>query len=496
MCVAAVAALSGVSVSSAPAQRLDRGAWQQDYALLKQALEKRYSNLAWFASPEGGVNLPALDRRTRSALQTAESDDDARDAILGFVRAFHDGHFSQLVSLDTATTVKSAQPPVVPYARGDAATGCAGLGYAPGGLPQFSVPFEGLPGFHLIADGIGTPFRAGVLTADDPAVRVGIVRIPVFEELASQALCLKALARDDLWNPAGRVMRAPLRRTVERDWYETLAGILRTFTAEGVAAVIVDVGNNSGGDDSGDIAARLFTTKPLHSSPLWMSQDSAASNAYFIEQSDALHDAQRLDSNGTAGRAAAAALATFARGQRELAKNSCPMDWVWQTRRSWSANTCRRLVEAGSAGGPLGYLSPDSAHNTEAARQLHWPTTIVPLWGSWTGPLYVLTDSRTYSSAEMFAAVLQNNAAAKTIGTRTGGDGCGFMTDPAPLVLPHSRLRFRVPNCVRMRADGTDEVAGVKPDIPVLPTEGESARARAKRLVDEVVADTKAKRPR
>src|ERR1043166_4393094 len=70
----------------------DRGAWLRDYAALKQALEARYSNLAWFASPEGGVDLPALDKRTVAALRAAASDDDAREALLSFVRAFHDGH--------------------------------------------------------------------------------------------------------------------------------------------------------------------------------------------------------------------------------------------------------------------------------------------------------------------------------------------------------------------------------------------------------------------
>ena len=102
------------------------------------------------------------------------------------------------------------------------------------------------------------------------------------------------------------------------------------------------------------------------------------------------------------------------------------------------------------------------------------------------GPLFVLTDNRTYSAAEMFAAVLQNNGAAKIIGARTGGDGCGFMNDPAPVSLAHAGLRFRVPNCVRMRADGTDEVAGVIPDLPVLPTAGESTRAQALRVIDTV----------
>jgi len=91
----------------------------------------------------------------------------------------------------------------------------------------------------------------------------------------------------------------------------------------------------------------------------------------------------------------------------------------------------------------------------------------------------------------MFAAMLQNNRALKTIGSQTGGDGCGFMNDPEPVVLPYSHLRFRVPNCVRIRADGTDEVAEIKPDLAVLPTEGENKRTRALRVFTDLYADLK-----
>ena len=60
----------------------------------------------------------------------------------------------------------------------------------------------------------------------------------------------------------------------------------------------------------------------------------------------------------------------------------------------------------------------------------------------------------------MFAAVLRNNDAAKTIGARTGGDGCGFVDNRGLVILPHSGLRFRVPNCVRLRADGSGRSRG------------------------------------
>jgi hypothetical protein len=58
-------------------------------------------------------------------------------------------------------------------------------------------------------------------------------------------------------------------------------------------------------------------------------------------------------------------------------------------------------------------------------------------------------------------------------------------------VLAHSRLRFRVPNCIRLRADGTDEVAGVTPNLTIDPTEGESDRARAARVLQTVAGDLK-----
>jgi hypothetical protein len=214
-----------------------------------------------------------------------------------------------------------------------------------------------------------------------------------------------------------------------------------------------------------------------------MVQDPGAAGAYFDEQLDALGQAATTDAKAKA--LVDQSLAVFTAGKSRLSDRSCTMDWVWHERRAWSAQACRRLVAAGSAGGPLDWLAPGVVNDLDLASTLHWPARVATLWGAWTGPVYVLTDNRTYSSAEMFAAVLQNNRAARTIGVRTGGDGCGFMSTPDPLVLPHSQLRFRVPNCVRLRADGTDEVAGVAPDLPVPVTDG------AARVLEVLAADVK-----
>jgi len=262
----------------------DRKAWLNDYATLKQGLEKRYSNLAWFGSFEGGVDLPGLDRRTLSALKHAKSDADARSALLNFVADFHDGHFKELGALDASHgTVSDPERPE--YSRQDAAGGCAALGYASND-PSFSLPFEQLRGFRLLSDGIDPPFRAGVWEADN--LRIGLLRIPVFRANSFPALCLKAWTQPNVWDEQGKLKRKALDETIDLAWYQALADLLARFKQDGAAAVLLDVGRNSGGGDQGDIAARIFTSIPLHSSALWMTQDATVSSPYFDQQLKAL----------------------------------------------------------------------------------------------------------------------------------------------------------------------------------------------------------------
>lgn len=479
-------ALSIASAEAWPATpavaSFDRNAWLQDYRYLKTELELDYANLAWFASPQGGVDLPALDQATQAALKHAKNDGQARQAILNFVESLHDGHFSQLPDLPESKAAPVSEPPDASLDSGDAATACAALDYGFNGQAAFSLPFESLPGFHLQSDGSTQVFRSGLLTRTDGG-KIGIVRIPDFKQ-REYGLCLeawRALVR------SGTPSKAAVDQAVAANWYATLATRLRDLRAAGASLLLVDVGRNGGGNDSGDIAVRLFTDKPVHSARLLVSQ-SQVGTAYLDEQIEELQKGLALQPGIDTRHLLEQALARFGKAKSDAAKTHCDLSWAWSERRDWNDSGCHRLIDAGFAGGPMDYLSTAGRADAEAEAKLHWPIQAGRAAGSWTGPVYVLTDSGTYSSAEMFAAAMQNNRMARTVGSRTGGDGCGFMIDSDPVVLPHSKLRFRVPNCVRLRADGSDEVAGVVPDLSVLATEGESRRARAARMIDSVVA--------
>jgi hypothetical protein len=463
-------------------QRFDRKAWTNDYAVLKHALEQRYANLAWFASPQGGVDLPALDRRTQRALAVAESDAEAKGVLLAFVSAFHDGHFSVLATREPANGT-SSEPAKAALDTLDASAGCAALSYAITRSTAYSLPFESLAGFELDADGVQQPFRAGIATTSS-GQRIGIVRIAYFRQTDFPALCEHA------WPSVRPPDAVALRKAVDTAWFETLAARLRHFAEAHVAAVIVDVGDTPGGNDAGDWSARLFSAKPVHSAPLWMAAADDA-RGYADEELDGLHKAlaQAPPADADMQQAFARAIADFERRKSSIDARHCDLSWAWRTQRAWDPAGCSRLVDMGFASGAVDYLPLAALGGGERAAAVYWPAAVDAQRGAWSGAAYVLTSAKTYSSAEMFSAVMRDNGIARTVGVTTGGDGCGFMQESEALTLPHSRLRLRIPDCVRLRADGSDEVAGIKPDLPVLPTEGESDRARAARVLAVVAAD-------
>lgn len=477
--------LAASAAQAAPA--FDRKAWQADYAYLKARLQAVDANLAWLGSRESGVDLPALDRRTTQALARAESEEDARQALADFTAGVHDGHFAQITRLEPppAGMAKPQDPAKYPLDPHDPAGGCAALGYASTARVSFSQPFESLPGFKLDGDGLASVFRSGSLD-DGHGGRLGVVRIQNFRVTPFAATCPRAWAA---LLAAGKPIEADALAEAAREaWYGALAEQLQRFHTEGVRAVIVDVGANSGGDDSGDYAARLFTDRPVKSARLVMTASPAAAQ-YFDEEIAELGKGAALARTEAGRQALHEAITGFEARKAKIAPVHCDLSWVWKERRAWDPAACNQTVDAGSAGGPSDGLARGAIADPEAASRLSGASGFERYWGAWTGPVYVLTSATSYSSAEMFAARMQDNGIARLIGAKTGGDGCGFMTEAEPVVLPHSRQRYRIPNCMRLRKDGTDEVAGVTPDLPILPYEGESDRARAQRIVATITAD-------
>lgn len=470
-----------MAFASHAAPAIDRDAWRGDLAVLKQTLQNDYAHLAWMASGQSGVDLPALERDAQQAITTAGSDAQAEQALRAFLAGFHDGHLKLLDR--QATEAPASAPAAVDPRTLEASTGCAALGVLDEGRHDYSVPLQTLPGYHPTAGGADPALRSGVVALPD-GHRLGLLRLHEFDALRYPGLCHR------LW---GQLRHADavndMRATLSDAWVAEIAATLRRFQQQGVDAVVVDVGTNPGGDDSGDTLTRLFSGSPVQSAPLWVSQ-SAAGRDYLQEQYERIDDALRRHHPDAGARPLLVQQRDrFAASLRATQAPPCDMTWVWQSSRDWQALPCRRLVAAGSSGGPLATPAVDRINDFLIAHRLDWAQDLRRHWAAWQGPVYVLTDAKTVSSAEMFAARLQDNHIARVVGSTTGGYGCGFMSPPPARTLPHSKLRIRIPNCVRLRADGSDEVAGISPDLPIDMRTDESARARAQRVLDAVSVD-------
>ncbi len=99
---------------------------------------------------------------------------------------------------------------------------------------------------------------------------------------------------------------------------------------------------------------------------------------------------------------------------------------------------------------------------------------MLPGEGAWKGPVLILADGGTASAAEEFIVWLHGSGAARVVGQRTLGAGCGYVDGGKPSYFKAVPLAVHMPNCARFLMDGTNEIEGIKPDLP-LPMEGDDA---------------------
>ncbi|NIJ20714.1 hypothetical protein FHS95_002406 [Sphingomonas naasensis] len=98
--------------------------------------------------------------------------------------------------------------------------------------------------------------------------------------------------------------------------------------------------------------------------------------------------------------------------------------------------------------------------------------------GAWRGPIAIYADRGSASATEDFTAWLRQNKVAILIGEKTLGAGCGYVNGGGRLRLAHAGLDIRMPNCARFLDDGTNEIEGQAPDIPIAANDDTSwARA-------------------
>jgi hypothetical protein len=442
----------------APQPRFDPSPWLADLAEMRTALKTRYANLPWLLT-DRAFDLDGLFVRAESALRSARDDAGAMRVFDRIVERVDDGHVRiewLRPSRSTSAPVPSAPVPSAPVPSASpapvtSAAFCAARGY--GGSSAGTEVAPVLPAYTALWSGDLLP--GGTFSAGE--VRAGIIRIGKFDPHGSPSLCEEAV----------RTLRVPLNRPCDEDCNNailtfayrkltaTLEQRLQQLNASGASLLAVDITGNGGGSEWTEAAARMISAKPLTSARHGFVR-GAHWERLWREQAKRL----RVFAAKARGKERAALLVWAAKAQAAIgeAQRRCPPT---------GNPSCPWLGSVGYSTGLVGEVTAGQYADREWGVHIFNPGQHSYRDAIWSRPVMVFTDEETHSAAEQFAALLQDNRAALIVGSRTGGSGCGYSWGGAPARLPRSGAILHLPDCARFRADGTNEVRGIMPDVLV-----------------------------
>lgn len=473
--------------------------WLAEYEATKLYLATADANFDEVVRTRG-IDLVALDSATRREVAGAWTNLGATIAVRRFVWTFFDGHTwarvrpaiwwdgvkgedlaareARRANEETARTADEDAPdsrsPAL-LSTLSAAEACSIAGLDIGARPDgWELPFPEAAGAELLAD---EEFPAVLLTLPDGR-KVGILRVANFGHEHFGPTCGRA------WE---KIRRKYVERCPGECKWEVVAATMREGAARaaevanelrrrGAVAVVVDITGNGGGSELSDAMARALTATPLRIAP-----------GGFIRHPLHVRDLQEQREAIIADTARAtaaqrplllAALARLDTLQVEAARD-CGRAVVWSGGRPACSNT---VVTPPF----LDYTAPGTLDGLADGWVLFSPAWYEGAEGLYRGPLLILQDRRSASASEEFAARLQDNGAAKVVGERSLGAGCGYMNGGTRLELPALGLLVRTPDCVRLRMDGRNEIEGVAPDVTVGWTGGDSPAVRVTKALDAI----------
>ncbi len=449
--------LGAVVLPGNAGEMFSRDHWLADFGQLKTALTAGYPDLEWAALR--GMDLAALEKRAREQLSAAADEESARAALTQFLSRFGDGHMSLTWPAARQGTDKQDQPL------------CARLGYPD--WPDARAIARDLPGYEALPMP-PSPVSAG--TVEVAGRRLGVLRIAFF--MPDAAMCAEAIRELELdaSKPCDEDCGDRISRRADAMLVEAIARSIRELAATKPHAILVDVAGNGGGTDSAIATARMLTSQPLPSPRMqFVRGERRAAELRGDVQTlrAALRKARGKEKTLLGGLVAKVESASVE------AARPCDLSPLWRNEPVSCSNLLTGLY---FAGGLVDDELPDELRNREWSELVSSTARYQFTPALWTGPLWLLVDGGSGSATELFAAMLQDAGRARVIGAPSVGSGCGWTLPREEIVLTHSKGRLVMPDCARVRADGTNELDGIQPDVLVGFRRFDSPPQRARRL--------------
>ena len=447
-------AFSGPAFGDAP--QFDPKPWLDDLTQMRTAFATKYANLEW-AVFDRQADLNDYFARAQSHIEQAPDAGSARAAFDGLIRRLGDGH----VQVDWPTPKSLPSQSQTPDACGDYDA-------------SYSVkPLAALaPGYVALNTPQSDVFPAGVIVSAKH--RVGVLQIGMFSPQGSPALCKEALAALAIAEdkPCNESCSDRIDAWASARMTHLFMAQIEALKAAKVDTLMIDIAGNGGGSEWAEAAMRIVTPIRLQSERM-----DFVRGAQWIKEFGDLETKLRQAAQTAmpSDKAFLLRLADQAKSKRADAGTHCDSEPLWRGEHP----ACSLLGQGFYGSGLIASADPAMLSGKPWAATVFSPMEFPYREGVWRGPLMVLADNESWSAAEEFAAVLQDNHAAIIVGVPTGGAGCGHTDGSEPVVLAHSGGKLELPDCARLRADGSNEVRGVRPDVLVGWRKFDGPRLRA-----------------
>ena len=451
-------ALLPLAAHAGPA--FDVAPWRADLQQLVAEMTSDYPNLEWAAAR--GMDLAKVRERAIERLDAARDESAARNSLARFIEVFGDGHLS--LTWNEAASATSAVPGAAPQSL------CERLGFR---MPDDSRAIaRNLPGYMALgSEGVVTSGLASV-----GGQRLGILRVPEFSPAVpycETALREKNLAPATSCDPG---CEEAVQRRADQLFAAELQARVRELAAAQPVALLVDVAANGGGNDTAIVLARLLASADLPTPRMSFARSAQRTREFPIDLAELAAAMKRARGDERA----------FLSGLRERLETTyaqrltpCDLTPLWSNQPVKCSN-----LYTGShfAGGLTSLELPEKWRNRAWAERVSATAAYSYTPGAWQGPLLVLIDNRSASATELFAAMLQDAHRGTVIGAPSFGAGCGWTLPKREVVLANSGGKLAMPDCARVRADGSNELDGIQPDLLIGFRFYDSAKQRAQRL--------------
>lgn len=429
--------------------------WLDAFSQLKSGLATNYANFQYVLT-DRRMDLPTLAGTYEARIAAAETEAARRGIFDEFLREFRDPHLRIAWTGDD-------EP---------AGTTCSTANQFTSG-----VNWKRSDSFVPVADVGGEAFGAGLLRLPSGET-VGIIGFRSFDPRdypqcmqAAKTLSLDPASpcdqpcADRIDHLAGRLLDDALVRTV------------RELARRGATRIVVDIVDNQGGTDWVESAMRILAG-PIRSPAVGMIRHPA-----WLQEISEREAAVRAE---PASPARAGMLERLASARRALMQ-TCELGSAWTDRSlamEGKALPCSTIV--------TGYLySSGLAPAPEGSMQtaIYKPLAYGPAPRGVDLPLVLLVNDNSHSAAELFAAAIQDARAGVIMGIVTPGASCGTYTRTGSgFRLVNIGATVHVPDCVRLRKDGSNERRGIVPDRYIAWGPNDSGWIRLQKAIEALGA--------